>query len=625
LAVVSTGPFYRRWIAANSAAEPVGLAWTTINPSALVPYALAAGLGRITGPILGSAQWLVQRLLLVAVGLALIGCSAAPSSTARDAAASPQSTRPVQIPSAQVSAEITKRVSSSFVPELGPLSAAERQSLESFYAPHASAVWTEATGKVTKNAHDALTLIEGAAAEGLDPGEYGAPQLGHLARTLDAADARPSPDQIAQFDVAMSAAALRYFTHLHFGRVDPRTIGLRLHIPADRHDVAVVLRSAIAAHHMSATAVELVPPLVQYRQLRDILSRYRSLAADTNVPPAPTFAATLHPGDSVAGSGLRDLARRLVAFGDLAADTNTSEGIYEGPLVEGVKRFQVRHGLEPDGVLGRSTQTALAIPLSWRVRQIELALERLRWLPDLTNDRVIALNIPMFHLWAFDTDRPGGLPAFTSRAIVGRALRTQTPVFVEELREVIFRPYWNVPRSILLGEILPLVVKDPAYLQRQAMEIVQGQGDDARPVPVTDENLTLLRQDALRLRQRPGPRNALGLTKFVFPNDANVYLHGTPAQELFSKARRDFSHGCVRVEDPVSLAEWVLKDQRDWTRNRIIAAMSGTVSQRVIVERPIQVVLFYVTAAVVPDDGTIHFAEDIYRHDATLDRALARR
>jgi murein L,D-transpeptidase YcbB/YkuD len=252
-----------------------------------------------------------------------------------------------------------------------------------------------------------------------------------------------------------------------------------------------------------------------------------------------------------------------------------------------------------------------------------MALERLRWLPDLTNERVIALNIPMFQLWAWDALRPEGRPAFSTRAIVGRALRTQTPVFVEELREVVFRPYWNVPRSILLAEILPLVRKDPEYLQREAMEIVQGPGDDARPVSVNDENLARLRDGTLRLRQRPGPRNALGLVKFVFPNTDNVYLHATPAQALFSKARRDFSHGCVRVQDPVSLAEWVLKDQPDWTRERILAAMSTSHSQRVTVARPIQVVLFYTTAAVVPEEGAIHFAEDIYRHDAPLDRALA--
>ena len=202
---------------------------------------------------------------------------------------------------------------------------------------------------------------------------------------------------------------------------------------------------------------------------------------------------------------------------------------------------------------------------------------------------------------------PNDAPTLAMDVIVGRALSTQTPVFDEEMREVIFRPYWNVPRSILRNEILPLLERDPDYLRRQDMEIVRGPGDNARPVEATAENLVLLRQGALRVRQRPGPHNALGLVKFVFPNEENVYMHGTPAQALFSRSRRDFSHGCVRVENPVALAEWALKEHPEWTRDRIVSAMAGTQSVHVSLPRPIQVILFYTTAVVMPEDGTIHF------------------
>ena len=208
--------------------------------------------------------------------------------------------------------------------------------------------------------------------------------------------------------------------------------------------------------------------------------------------------------------------------------------------------------------------------------------------------------------------------------IVGRALNTQTPVFVEQLQEVVFRPYWNVPRSIARHEILPIIERDPDYLRRQDMEIVRGPGDDARAVAGTAENIALLRQGALRVRQRPGSRNALGLVKFVFPNNENVYMHGTPAPALFRRSRRDFSHGCVRVEDPAALAAWALADRPEWTRDRIDAAMTGSQSVRVKLVRPIQVILFYTTAAVMPEDGTIRFTEDIYLHDARLGRALVR-
>jgi murein L,D-transpeptidase YcbB/YkuD len=208
--------------------------------------------------------------------------------------------------------------------------------------------------------------------------------------------------------------------------------------------------------------------------------------------------------------------------------------------------------------------------------------------------------------------------------IVGRSLNRQTPVFVEQMHYIVFRPYWNVPSSIVRGEILPAIARDPAYLERHDMEIVSGQSDNAAFVPPTTENLALLRQGRLRVRQRPGPRNSLGTVKFVFPNDANVYLHSTPAPQLFSQSRRDFSHGCVRVEDPVALAEWALKGENGWTRDRIIAAMDGLRPLQVNLTRPIQVILFYVTAAVMPDDGSIHFAQEIYGHDAKLDRALRR-
>jgi murein L,D-transpeptidase YcbB/YkuD len=258
------------------------------------------------------------------------------------------------------------------------------------------------------------------------------------------------------------------------------------------------------------------------------------------------------------------------------------------------------------------------------VRQVELALERLRWLPDFDDRRLIAVNIPMFRFWAWDRTPPNDAPAFAMKVIVGRALSTETPVFDEEMREVIFRPYWNVPRSILLKETLPLIERDPGYLGRQNMEIVRGDSDEAAAVEPTAANLELLRKGGLRVRQRPGPNNALGLIKFDFPNAESVYMHGTPAQSLFSQSRRDFSHGCVRVEDPVAFAEWLLRDRPEWTRDRIVAAMAGTRSFRVRLLKPVQVLLYYTTAAVMPEDGTMHFADDIYRHDIRLDRALAR-
>jgi murein L,D-transpeptidase YcbB/YkuD len=374
------------------------------------------------------------------------------------------------------------------------------------------------------------------------------------------------------------------------------------------------------------TIAEMRPPVAQYSALREALARYRRTADSVRdwdaLPAAP---AVVRPGERC--EWLPVLYSRLATLADISASAaRPSAGDpLDGAVLEGVKRFQARHGLAVDGVVGKATRLALDTPPSSRVRQIELAMERLRWLPHPTDQRVVVLNIPMFRLWALDSGLREA-PALSMAVIVGRAIRTETPVMMKEMRSVVFRPYWNVPRSILLNEVLGPLSRDPSsYLARNSMEIVQGAGDDARRVAAVPENLERLRSGSLRLRQRPGPNNSLGLIKFVFPNEADVYMHGTPAQRLFAQSRRDFSHGCVRVEDPVALAEWVLAGMDGWTRDRIVSSMQGEHTFELTLDRPIQVVLLYTTTAVMPEDGTIHFAHDIYREDAALERALGAR
>jgi murein L,D-transpeptidase YcbB/YkuD len=287
-----------------------------------------------------------------------------------------------------------------------------------------------------------------------------------------------------------------------------------------------------------------------------------------------------------------------------------------------VKRFQARHGLDVDGVIGTATRSALQVPLAWRVRQIELALERWRWIPASTDARTLVLNIPLFELATWEAGAAHGAPAIEMRVIVG-APRTPTPVLSAEMRSVILRPYWNVPTSILRNEILPLIARDVDYLADNQMEIVRGQGDDAVPVSPSPEHIAELRAGLLRLRQRPGPHNALGLVKFHFENEEHVYLHGTPAQSLFQRSRRAFSHGCLRVEDPITLAEWILQGTADWSRERILEAAEKGRTQQVPLARPVQVTLVYITAAVTTA-GAVRFADDLYGRDVALDRALRR-
>jgi len=482
-------------------------------------------------------------------------------------------------------------------------------------------IWLDATGRPTASARDALRLLADAGADGLSAREYRAAELAEQAAALAAmpeAAALPRP----AFERELGAAMRRYLHDLHLGRIDPRALGFRVaRSGAATPDFAALLQAAAAEGRLPQLAAELRPQLGQYAKLREALARYRVLASDSSLSRLPVVAPAKRGEIDCDDAALHRLLR---ALGDLPSDAAPPIDCYDTTLVDGLKRFQTRHGLVADGAVGRATLTALNVPLAHRVRQLELALERLRWLPDLRAGPFVAINIPMFRLWAWDPAAPADA-SISMGVVVGRALNTQTPVLSEDMRYLVFRPYWNLPRSIVRNDVLPALARDPGYLQRNDMEIVRGAGDDAQAVAASNENLAGLREGGLRLRQRPGPKNSLGLVKFIFPNDANVYLHDTPAAQLFGRARRDFSHGCVRVANPVALAHWVLKDQPVWTRERVQAAMAGTLSLRVDLTEPLQVILFYMTAMVVPADQALHFASDIYGHDTRLARALASR
>ncbi|MGE0029379.1 MAG: murein L,D-transpeptidase [Vicinamibacterales bacterium] len=567
----------------------------------------------------------IRRLISVLSTCGLLACADASTSSSATAAR-PHAERPLIQVSAEERVAAFRAVLGEEDAALGIRTGVERRQLESLYSIAEPAfLWVDATGQPSQAAREALAWLADAASEGLDPGDYTATDLGRLAAVLGG-EGGPDVATIARFDTGLSLGLLRYWRDLHMGRVDPRAVGFRMNAPVDDHDFAAMLREALAGNRLGGATEELRPPLALYRGLVAALATYRRLAeADARPLTLAVPRMSVKPGAPFDAVG--PLVERLRLLGDLPPEASAPADMatYDGMLVEGVTRFQMRHGLEPDGVLGRSTVAALNVPLDHRVRQMELALERLRWLPHLREDGFLAVNIPMFRLWGWGDVPPDGMPAFDMAVIVGKALNTQTPVFVEEMRHIIFRPYWNVPRSILRGEILPAIARDPQYLARNDMEIVAGESDDARRVAADEEGLAGLREGRYRVRQRPGPKNSLGLVKFVFPNDEAVYMHGTPAVSLFGRPRRDFSHGCIRVEDPVKLAAWVLRDHPEWTRDRILAAMNGDRSEQVKLSRPVQVVLFYLTAVVMPGSGEVRFADDIYGHDARLDRALATR
>ncbi len=364
-------------------------------------------------------------------------------------------------------------------------------------------------------------------------------------------------------------------------------------------------------------------PLDEYERTLHALNQYRVLAAEDDGAILQSTEEPLEAGDQYADAPR--LIRLLTRLGDLSAESVPADSeLYEGELVEAVKRFQSRHGLAPNGRIDRTTLEQLNTPLSVRVRQLELALERWRRRPYDPVRPAIVLNLPEFRLRAFGAANAAGHdPELDMKVVVGEAPDHKSPILHSQLESVIFLPYWNVPPSIQRVELLPEIEQDRSWVSANRFEMISPNGDVARDGRVSDGMLSELGKGKLQLRQKPGPKNTLGLVKFVFPNDYGVYLHDTSARWLFDRERRDLSHGCIRVEKPEDLAAWVLRAS-GWSRDRVLDAMQGTEPITVRVKRPIQVVFMYVTA-VVMTNGEVHFFQDIYGEDASLEKELAAR
>ena len=486
-----------------------------------------------------------------------------------------------------------------------------RAVLDTFYAARGYApIWDRGAG-FDEAAYAAIAALRASAERGLDPRDYDVTLLDSLA--LAPPDANPA--HRAERDLLLTLAVTRYLRDLRDGRVALTPFGhLKAKIPAPED--AALLQRATDGEPIEALAREVEPHLAQYRNLLRLLSYYRALADTFRFHRL--VQATVRPGRPYAGSA--ELRRRLVAFGDLDTAAVTTPGRYDSTLAAAVRHFQVRHALTPDGVLGASTRQALGVSPRTRVTQLILALERLRWLPPLEGSRLVVVNIPAFELFAFDSIGGTGTPTLRMPVVLGSAFDHQTPVLLQALQAVQFRPYWNVPAEIFRREYLPRLAADPLLLRKSHMEIL-GARDSVLGDSVTAKELRELQTPRLRVRQRPGPWNALGATKFSFVNSYDVYLHGTPDTQAFRRARRDASHGCIRVRDPAKLAEWVL-DGSGWGRGAIDSAMTGTADT--VRAEPIfetSVLIFYTTAAAMPD-GEARFYEDIYTHDRDLVRQL---
>ena len=474
-------------------------------------------------------------------------------------------------------------------------------------------LWTHGA-KITPQAQQVLVLLSHAQELGLRPDDYDVEPLMAAGMRL-VPNGSASAAQAAAFDIQLTQSALHYLHDAHFGRIDPRRVGFELAVPRAPFDSTAVLLDMSGADAGADTriAASVEPQFYHYQLLKNSLSQYRALARD----PPPLLTAPAHPikvGNPYAQAPA--LRQTLIRLGDLSPDTAPSADplTFDAALSAGIRGFQARHGLRIDGVLDSATSRALAVPLAARVRQIELTLERWRWVPEFSAPPVI-VNIPQFRLFAFNSLQDRKSEVLQMDVIVGPA---HTPIFVADMTSVIFRPYWQVPDSIAKKEMLPKLERQPDYLQAQHLDIVSASDETSRPLALSSETVRALLEGRLKLRQRPGPDNALGLVKFSLPNPYDVYLHSTPTPALFKEPVRAFSHGCIRVSDPVALAVHVLRDtSAEWTAQKVREAMDGEVTQHVRLVHPVPVLILYGTA-LATEDGRILFFDDIYGHDRQL-------
>ena len=498
--------------------------------------------------------------------------------------------------------------------------------------------WTRA-GKPTAQALRMIQVFGDAASKGLEPEDYDASRWSERLQKLESLrknkdDSAAAQETIAQFDAALTITAMRFLEDLHVGRVNPEALNFDIDQPAKRaaFDVATLMNDDLVdADDVPKVIAGIEPRNPMYLAMEQALPNYLALAkTQAAAPPQmlPGLPAETKP--VVAGgayAAVPQLVARLQVEGDAPAGAGAPDATqgYSADVAEAVKHYQARHGLTEDGKLGQGTIDSLNVPLAARVKQIDDSLERWRWLPDTYMQPRVLVNLPEFQLRTYGPDHA---LAFKMRVVDGAAKGNHdTPMFVRLMRYVVFRPYWNLPPSIVKKEIVPHVSRSGiGYLESHEYEAYKGDGSVVSEVSLAD-----LEHSRVGVRQRPGPKNSLGLVKFLFPNEYDVYMHSTPELPLFELTRRDKSHGCVRLQHADQMALWVLSnDQADpetqttWDADKIHDAMNGDDNNKTInLKKPLPVLIGYFTAN-GDEDGSVHFFDDIYGYDKELEAALAK-
>ena len=399
---------------------------------------------------------------------------------------------------------------------------------------------------------------------------------------------KPADSLVLKAELLLTGQFFRYAAKVYKGSdIDAAELGW--FIPRKKIDLHALLDSAILHKNEEAYA----PQNQQYKKLQQYVERYSALAKQHSPDPIPILQKSLRSGDSSAI--LVQIKKHLQLVGDL--EENVDSPLFDTALVIATKKYQQKMGLTIDGVIGNKMIAELNVPFRQRLRQILINLERLRWMPPEKDTNYILVNIPEYKMHVYDSGRL----QFDINVIVGTA-SNNTVIFNDKLQYVVFSPYWNVPESIVTGEILPAMKKNPDYLTKQNMEIVK-QGK----IPV--------------IRQNPGPGNSLGLVKFLFPNNYNIYFHDTPNRNLFSQSSRSFSHGCIRIAEPKKMAAYLLRQDSIWNDRAIDSAMHLKKEKWVALKKAVPVFIVYFTAW-VDKNGELNFRKDIYKHDEKMAKKL---
>lgn len=469
--------------------------------------------------------------------------------------------------------------------------------------------WVSAQGP-GKKAEIMLSTVKAAYTEGLNPENY---RLSKIEKYWDSAD----KVGLARLDILLTLALGGYVADAREGRLNPRKVDPELF--AGARDVEIdpveLAEQALKVPDLKKFLEKQVPGNERYRMLRKTLARYREIAAQGGWEPIPE-GETLKSGMS--DDRVPKIRRRLYISGDIESDDYSSV-LYDTELSEAVKHFQMRYGLSADGVCGDATRAAMNIPVETLIRRIEMNMERSRWISHDLGDVRVGVTIAGFKLVVFND----GKLELAMPVIVGKTYH-KTPVFSDMIKYLEFNPFWNIPTGIARNEMLPKLKKDPMYLRERNIRVFSSWGEDAKELDSTKIDWNDVGNNITRykLRQDPGPANALGTVKFMFPNKYNVYLHDTPSHNLFQRTGRTFSHGCIRVSEPLELASYLLGgEEKGWGIDRVREIVSDGKRTIVSLEKPIPVHITYRTVWIGPD-GTVRFSEDVYGRDRLLEKAL---